>query len=101
MGMEHTACLRSLPNIGIIQPGDELETKQAIAFAVEHQGPLYLRLTRQNLEPVCPPDYRFQYGRWLVLRKGPDVTLIGTGGTGFHCLQAAQGLQGGGNVGGG
>src|SRR5437899_481804 len=79
MGLEDVACIRSLPNIGIIQPADELETKQAIAYAVEHQGPLYLRLTRQNLEPVCPPDYRFQYGRWLVLRRGHDVTLIGTG----------------------
>jgi deoxyxylulose-5-phosphate synthase len=93
MGIEDIACIRSLPNIGIIQPADELETKQAIAFAVEHQGPLYLRLTRQNLEPVCPSDYRFQYGRWLVLRKGHDVTLIGTGGPLFNCLEAAKSLQ--------
>jgi len=76
MGLEDVACIRALPNIGIIQPGDELETKQAIAYAVEHQGPLYLRLTRQNLEPVCPPDYRFQYGRWLLLRRGHDVTRL-------------------------
>jgi len=69
---------------------DELETKQAIAYAVEHQGPLYLRLTRQNLEPVCPPDYRFQYGRWLVLRKGHDVTLIASGGTVSNSVEAAK-----------
>src|SRR2546426_12169444 len=66
MGLEDVACLRALPNIPVIQPADELETRQAIAYAVEHQGPLYLRLTRQSLEPVCPPDYRFQLGRWLV-----------------------------------
>ena len=71
MGLEDIACLRSLPNIPIIQPADELETKQAVAFAVEHDGPLYLRLTRQNLEPVCPPDYRFQLGRWLDAPSGP------------------------------
>ena len=52
MGLEDVACIRALPNIGIVQPADELETKQVIAYAVEHQGPLYLRLTRQNLEPV-------------------------------------------------
>ena len=63
MGLEDIACLRALPNIPIVQPADELETKQAIAYAVEHQGPVYLRLTRQNLEPVHPPDYRFQLGR--------------------------------------
>ena len=93
MGVEDVACIRSLPNIGIIQPADEVETKQAIAYAVEHQGPLYLRLTRQNLEPVCPPDYRFQYGRWLVLRKGHDVSLIGSGGPLFNCLEAAKRLE--------
>ena len=93
MGLEDIACIRSLPNIGIIQPADELETKQVIAYAVEHPGPLYLRLTRQNLEPVCPPDYRFQYGRWLVLRKGHDVSLIASGGTVFNTLEAAKLLE--------
>lgn len=93
MALEDIACIRSLPNIGIIQPADEVETKQVIAYAVEHQGPLYLRLTRQNLEPVCPADYRFQYGRWLTLRRGHDVTVIGTGGPLFNCLEAAKRLE--------
>jgi len=93
MGIEDVACIRALPNIGIIQPADEVETKQVIAYAVEHAGPLYLRLTRQNLEPVCPPDYRFQYGRWLLLRPGHHVTLIGSGGPLFNCLEAAKRLE--------
>jgi transketolase len=93
MGLEDIACLRALPNLPIIQPADELETKQAVAFAVEHNGPLYLRLTRQNLEPVCPPGYRFQLGRWLTLRPGSDVTLIASGGTVFNALEAAKKLD--------
>ena len=94
MGLEDIACIRALPNIPIIQPADELETKQVIAFAVEHQGPLYLRLTRQNLEPVCPPDSRFQLGKWLRLRAGGDVTIVASGGTVFNSLEAAKQLQG-------
>ncbi len=93
MGLEDIACIRALPNLPIIQPADELETRQAVAWAVEQPGPLYLRLTRQNLEPVCPPDYRFRPGRWLVLRPGTDVTLIGSGGTVFNCLEAARLLE--------
>jgi transketolase len=89
MGLEDVACIRALPNVSIVQPADELETKQAIAYALEHEGPLYLRLTRQNLEDVCPADYRFRLGRWLVLRPGPDVTLIASGGTVANCLHAA------------
>jgi transketolase len=89
MGLEDVACLRALPNIPIVQPADELETKQAVAYAVEHDGPLYLRLTRQNMEPVCPPEYRFQLGRWRMLRPGQDVTVVGSGGPIANCLQAA------------
>ena len=89
MGLEDIACIRALPNVPIIQPADELETKQVIAYAVEHEGPLYLRLTRQNLEDVCPPDYRFRLGSWLVLRPGADVTLIASGGPVANTLQAA------------
>jgi transketolase len=93
MGLEDIACLRALPNVAIVQPADETETRQAVAWAVEHQGPVYLRLTRQNLEPVCPPDYRFQLGRWLVLRAGTDVTLVASGGPVFNTLEAARRLQ--------
>ena len=93
MGLEDIACLRALPNVTIVQPADELEAKQAVAWAVEHQGPVYLRLTRQNLEAVSPADYRFQLGRWLTLRPGTDVTLIASGGTVFNALEAAKQLQ--------
>ncbi len=93
MGLEDVACLRALPNVPIVQPADELEAKQAVAWAVEHQGPVYLRLTRQNLEAVSPADYRFQLGRWLTLRPGTDVTVIASGGTVFNALEAAKQLQ--------
>jgi transketolase len=93
MGLEDVACLRALPNIPIVQPADELEAKQVVAWAVEHQGPVYLRLTRQNLEAVSPPEYRFQLGHWLTLRSGTDVTVIASGGTVFNALEAARHLQ--------
>lgn len=93
MGLEDVACLRALPNVMIVQPADEVETKQVIAWAVEHQGPVYLRLTRQNLEPVSPEGYRFVVGRWATLRAGTDVTVIASGGTVFNALQAATRLE--------
>ena len=94
MGLEDIACIRALPNIPVIQPADELETRQVIAFAVEHQGPLYLRLTRQNLEPVSPSGYRFQLGKWQKLREGGNVTIVASGGTVFNSLEAARLLSG-------
>lgn len=92
MGLEDIACLRALPNIPIVQPADELETRQAVAYAVEHPGPLYLRLTRQSLEPVHDAAYRFQFGKAGVLRPGHDVTLLTTGGPVWNTLEAAKKL---------
>ncbi len=93
MGLEDVACIRALPNVPIVQPADELETRQAVAWAAGHDGPVYLRLTRQAMEPVLPADYRFELGRWPVLRSGHDVTLLGSGGPLANCLQAAALLE--------
>ena len=92
MGLEDIACIRALPNIPIVQPADEIETKQAVAWAVEHPGPVYLRLTRQNLEPVHADGYRFRFGRAEVLRSGSDVSILASGGPLWNCLDAARAL---------
>lgn len=92
MGLEDMACLRALPNIPIVQPADEIETRQAVAYAVEHPGPIYLRLTRQGLEPVHEASYQFRLGKADVLRPGHDVTVLATGGTVWYALEAANTL---------
>src|SRR5262249_59885089 len=53
MGLEDIACLRSLPNIPIVQPADEIETKQAVALARGHDRAPYLPLTRPDPGPVA------------------------------------------------
>lgn len=90
MGMEDLTLARALPNLAVIQPADEVETKQAVACAVEHDGPVYLRLTRQAVEPVSLPGYTFRFGKGTVLREGTDVTILGSGGPLFNCLKAAD-----------
>lgn len=92
MGLEDIACLRALPNIPIVQPADEIETTQAVAYAVEYPGPMYLRLTRQNLEPVHDASYRFQLGKVDLLRPGTDVSILASGGPLWNALEAARKL---------
>jgi transketolase len=93
MGLEDIACLRALPDIPIVQPADEIETRQAVAYAVEHPGPIYLRLTRQALEPVHDERYRFQLGKADLLRAGADVTILASGGPLWNALEAARRLE--------
>jgi transketolase len=72
---------------------DDIETKQMMRFLATHEGPVYLRLTRQNLEPVNKSDYKFQYGRGVELKSGTDAIVFATGGVVAHSLNAAHMLE--------
>ncbi len=90
MSTEDIACMRSLAHVGVVQPADEIETKQCVEFLLNHKGPVYLRLTRQKLKPVHDKNYKFQYGKGDILRKGRDVVLVATGGVLANTLEAAH-----------
>jgi transketolase len=93
MALEDIACLRVLPGMSVLQPADDIETKQMMRFLATHEGPVYLRLTRQNLEPVNKSDYKFQYGRGVELKSGTDAIVFATGGVVAHSLNAAHMLE--------
>jgi len=84
----------------VLQPGDANETKQAVAWAVEHKGAVYLRLTRQNMDDVHGPDYKFQFGKNDVLweptpkPKHYQATIFASGGPVPEAMKAAKDLQG-------
>ena len=42
--------MRSLPNMVVLSPCDEIETNRAIKAASEHDGPVYIRLGRLAVE---------------------------------------------------
>lgn len=92
MATEDLALMRSLPNVAVIQPADGQETEQAVEYMISHDGPVYLRLTRQKVADVTPKDYRFRFGRGVVLRDGRDLAIVATGGVVAPALEAAQTL---------
>lgn len=93
MGLEDIAIMRSLPHMVIIQPVDDIETKQAIQFAVQYQGPIYFRLTRQKVPVINNSSYQFQFGKGVILKEGTDATVFVTGALVSNTIQAAQELE--------
>ena len=98
MGLEDLGQLRSLPNMTILQPADAEETKQAVAWAVAHEGPVYLRLTRQKMDDLHGAGYKFQVGKCDVLwqpegAKHFQATIFASGGPVPHAVNAAKDLQ--------
>lgn len=94
MGLEDIAVLRSLPGMMILQPCDALSTKAAVEYAAFHEGPVYLRLTRQKLPALYTETTPFQAGRGTVLKDGKQssVALIGSGATVAESMKAAAAL---------
>ncbi|MFQ5683395.1 MAG: transketolase family protein [Candidatus Binatia bacterium] len=96
MALEDMALMRSLPNMVVIQPADALETEKAVEYVVHHRGPVFLRLMRQKVNDLNPPDYEFHFGKGVILRPGKDLTLMATGGVMKNTLEAAEILAQGG-----
>lgn len=93
MALEDLACMRTLPGVAVIQPADDIETRAMMRYLVDHKGPVYIRLTRQNLKTVHTPGYRFQLGRSHEIKSGKDGVIFATGGLVGNSLDAANQLK--------
>jgi transketolase len=93
MSLEDLAMMRTLPNMAVINPADGVETERAVEYLVDHQGPAFLRLTRQGVEDVTPPDYAFELGKAIPLRNGTDVSILATGAPVGQAVKAADELD--------
>ncbi len=91
--IEDIALMRAIPGMTVIQPCDDIETKQVIQAISKVNGPCYVRLGRSAVDTVNSEDYVFELGKGSVLRKGNDITLIATGMMVQQALQAAKTLS--------
>ena len=71
----------------------DLAFVRAIPNMTEHQGPVYLRLSRAAAPVFYPEDMKFEIGRGITVREGGDVTIITTGTVLHKALAAAELLE--------
>ena len=88
--LEDLALMTMIPGMTVLSPADAVETRQAVRAAYAHQGPVYIRLTRDKFPRIHAEDYQFQIGKAVVLRSGTDVLLVGCGLGTSICLEAAE-----------
>ena len=88
--LEDVALMRALPNMAVVVPADDVETRQATRAIAEHDGPVYMRLGRYPTPTICPEGYQFQIGRSLEVRPGNDVAIIACGIMVAMALEAAD-----------
>ncbi|MBU3104435.1 transketolase family protein [Clostridium gasigenes] len=78
--IEDLALMRSIPNMTVICPADDIETEAAIKAIAEFDGPCYVRLGRLPVSTINDAKtYEFKLGKGVTLKEGNDVTIIATG----------------------
>ena len=78
--LEDIGIMRTIPNMVVINPADDVEARAAVKAAILHDGPVYLRFGRLAV-PVLydESDYKFEIGKGVLLRDGTDVSIVATG----------------------
>ncbi len=76
---EDIALMRAIPGMTIINPADDVEARAAVLAAAEYEGPVYMRFGRLAVPRIFDEDYKFEWGKAVVLNEGTDVTICATG----------------------
>ena len=91
--IEDIAWTRILPNLTVIVPADDVETAAVMRYSLQHQGPMFLRISRIPVPRVHGENYEFKLGKAVLLREGTDVTIITNGVLVARALDAARLLE--------
>ena len=90
--IEDLAWMRVIPNLIVIVPADPVETRSALKWAAQHDGPVFLRLSRMPVPVIHEESYVFAAGKAVTLRDGSDVTVMACGVLVPRALNAAERL---------
>ncbi|MFC1739126.1 transketolase family protein [Planctomycetota bacterium] len=92
-GVEDIAIMRALPNMTVLAPVDGIETRKMTRAIAEYDGPVYMRINRNEMPDVFPEDQEFKIGKMHVIREGKDITVFAHGYMVFKALMAAETLE--------
>jgi transketolase len=88
--LEDIAIMRVLPNMVVLAPCDEEETRKAIHAAAAYDGPVYVRFAREKTAVITTKKSPFAIGKASVFVEGTDVTIVACGPLLYEALHAAQ-----------
>jgi transketolase len=91
--IEDICLMRVLPNMTIFSPCDYFEAKQIVRYAAEIDGPVYIRLQKEDSPVITDPDVPFHFGEPRILKEGNDLVVFSTGTVCAEVLNAANTLQ--------
>ncbi len=91
--IEDLAIMRAIPNMTVLAPMDAIELEKMMDVIVEYDGPVYMRVNRNDLPALYPEDKPFEIGQPVVIREGKDITVFAHGVMVSMALKAAEQLE--------
>jgi transketolase len=78
--IEDVAVMSAIPNMSILAPCDPPEVMESVRAAVQHAGPVYLRLGKSG-EPTLTADAPdpFVFGKLRQIRAGTEIAVLSYG----------------------
>ena len=90
---EDIALMRMIPNMKILVPSNVKELKQAIKIAIDYDGPVYIRATRDTV-PDVELKQNAEVGKSIIIEdNGDDFALIYEGTTASLAYKSFQALK--------
>jgi len=93
MPFEDMGVLRSIPEITLIEPTDNVILEDIVRQLADLHGVYYLRMARKNAVSIYQEGSKFHIGRGNTLLDGTDVTIFSSGIMVHEALKAASILQ--------
>lgn len=91
---EDLALMRAIPNMTVLAPMDAGETRAMTQWSAQYDGPVYLRLNRNDLPAFHPAGAPFVPGLPQVIRDGRDAVVFANGIMVSRAMAAADVLAG-------
>ena len=91
--LEDINLMRALPNMKIICPSDDIQTKWAIKEASKIDGPVYVRLNRLATPIIYDENQEFVFGKAVQIGNGISATVFATGDMVSEALMAKEELE--------
>ncbi|NQT60391.1 MAG: 1-deoxy-D-xylulose-5-phosphate synthase [Bacteroidetes bacterium] len=87
------AIMRAFPNMTVIVPGDGGEVRDALQQALELDGPVFLRLSRNPTPQLFKDAPKLQIGKIRKITSGNDLTIAVTGIPTYMAVEAEKLLR--------
>ncbi len=91
--IEDLSLMRTIPNMTVLSPSDDAQTKWTIKEISKINGPVYVRLARLATEEIYDENQKFEIGKAVQHGDGTDGTIFATGVTVQEALKAQKLLQ--------